>query len=429
MLADLNRARDKEMAELSVRKRHRDQPRNGVCRRRLTHRMNDTPNYPTNPLPPSTSNQTPDNTSPLTPTANSYVTPSYVTNTSSNVTEATPACLEPLDLCKDGQQQPSSPLLPLLRDKLDVSSTASDDEMNVDSPDSGFESATPSGISNSDFFDESSKSDDFSRAPKTPVSRTSSLDCDIIEDTRLCLTPPPKPEVKPKPQAERIVHRCAWDACSSVFITSRDLHDHICSVHVDTTTKRFCCLWSGCKVYNTPARSVEWLKQHVGRHTGTKRFRCLLDGCDASFNSQNGLARHVPSHFSDVNLPKARVPGYERKVLVKRRKIKDKKKALANIHDYLDQYTSEVMVSQLVTMLRHPVTSLPTHTNDSVTSQDNKEAQVICKRTSGNEVWHLTTNQTWVRTGMVKQPTLYFATPSPHRRKYKAVVADVRSNN
>uniref|UniRef100_H2Y5N1 C2H2-type domain-containing protein n=1 Tax=Ciona savignyi TaxID=51511 RepID=H2Y5N1_CIOSA len=289
--------------------------------------------------------------------------------------------------------------------------------MNVDSPDSGFESATPSGISNSEFFDESPKSE-FSANPKTPVSRASSLDCDVIEDNRLCLIPPPKPEVKPTPKIENVVHKCHWDACSSVFPISRELHDHICSDHVDTSTKRFCCLWSGCKVYNTPARSIEWLKQHVGRHTGTKRFRCLLDGCDASFNSQNGLARHVPSHFSDVNLPKARVPGPERKVLVKRRKINDKKRALANIHDYTDQRTSEIMVTQLAKMLRQPITSLPTHTTDSVMSQ--KETRILCRRTTNGEAWYLTSHHTWIRSDRSKSPQLFFDQPSPHRRKHKA---------
>jgi len=57
--------------------------------------------------------------------------------------------------------------------------------------------------------------------------------------------------------------------------------------------------------------------------------QCWLTGCDASFSSQLGLARHVPSHFSEHHLPKAKLANQsERRYLVKRRRIKDKRKAL-----------------------------------------------------------------------------------------------------
>ncbi|XP_030069684.1 zinc finger protein AEBP2 isoform X2 [Microcaecilia unicolor] len=130
-----------------------------------------------------------------------------------------------------------------------------------------------------------------------------------------------------------ISYSCCWDQCQICFNSSPDLADHIRSIHVDGQRGGvFVCLWKGCKVYNTPSTSQSWLQRHMLTHSGDKPFKCVVGGCNASFASQGGLARHVPTHFSQQNSskvssqPKAKEESPSKAGLNKRRKLKNKRK-------------------------------------------------------------------------------------------------------
>lgn len=122
----------------------------------------------------------------------------------------------------------------------------------------------------------------------------------------------------------------------------------------------FVCLWKGCKVYNTPSTSQSWLQRHMLTHSGDKPFKvkagtcvnahlllgillndavycrvppqCVVGGCNASFASQGGLARHVPSHFSQQNSSKMssqaklKEESPSKAGLNKRKKLKNKRR-------------------------------------------------------------------------------------------------------
>nr|CAB3220412.1 ZF(C2H2)-34 zinc finger protein AEBP2 [Phallusia mammillata] len=326
-------------------------------------------------------------------------------------------CLNPYQqsvrpaLCKNSDVEPSdqrnyhcSQLAPLVMPKHD---NTSDEEMIADSPDSGFESTTPSGSSLVDFDENSSKSDSFDELLKESISRTPSVNSNLSED-RLCLIPPPKAEPTPTKKVQKNI--CLWEGCLQQFPTNRDLHLHLTTEHVNSTVTRFCCMWSECKVYQKPTRNLSCLQQHIRFHTGVKRFQCWLEGCDASFSSQQGLARHVPSHFTDCNLPKAKLSSHnERRYLVKRRRIKDKRKALANVHDFIDQRTVDTLLTSLVQ-------------REKVTSSDTT-SQVTCKRRNfDGSSWFLADPLfTWSK---VEQENnggkLFFGKPLPRCRKRKA---------
>uniref|UniRef100_A0ACB8FMA1 Zinc finger protein aebp2 n=1 Tax=Sphaerodactylus townsendi TaxID=933632 RepID=A0ACB8FMA1_9SAUR len=67
-------------------------------------------------------------------------------------------------------------------------------------------------------------------------------------------------------------------------------------------------------------------------HSGDKPFKCVVGGCNASFASQSGLARHVPTHFSQQNSskvsnqPKAKEESPSKAGMNKRRKLKNKRR-------------------------------------------------------------------------------------------------------
>ncbi|KAG8005827.1 Zinc finger protein AEBP2 [Nibea albiflora] len=63
-------------------------------------------------------------------------------------------------------------------------------------------------------------------------------------------------------------YTCCWDHCQLLFPSSPDLAEHIRATHVD------------------------------GQRGG-----CVVGGCNATFASQGGLARHVPTHFSSQARP------------------------------------------------------------------------------------------------------------------------------
>ncbi|XP_075838514.1 zinc finger protein AEBP2 isoform X2 [Microtus pennsylvanicus] len=151
--------------------------------------------------------------------------------------------------------------------------------------------------------------------------------------------------------SKHIAYNCCWDQCQACFSSSPDLADHIRSIHVDGQRGGvFVCLWKGCKVYNTPSTSQSWLQRHMLTHSGDKPFKCVVGGCNASFASQGGLARHVPTHFSQQNSskvssqPKAKEESPSKAGMNKRRKLKNKRRrSLPRPHDFFDAQTLDAI--------------------------------------------------------------------------------------
>nr|XP_056702936.1 zinc finger protein AEBP2 [Euleptes europaea] len=151
--------------------------------------------------------------------------------------------------------------------------------------------------------------------------------------------------------AKSIAYNCCWDQCHACFNSSPDLADHIRSIHVDGQQGGvFVCLWKGCKVYNTPSTSQSWLQRHMLTHSGDKPFKCVVGGCNASFASQSGLARHVPTHFSQQNSskvsnqPKGKEESPSKAGMNKRRKLKNKRRrSLPRPHDFFDTQTLDAI--------------------------------------------------------------------------------------
>ncbi|XP_064877782.1 zinc finger protein AEBP2-like isoform X6 [Oncorhynchus nerka] len=154
-----------------------------------------------------------------------------------------------------------------------------------------------------------------------------------------------------------VAYTCCWDQCQLLFTTSPDLAEHIRGVHVDGQRGGvFVCLWKGCKVYNTPSTSQSWLQRHMVSHSGDKPFKCVVGGCNATFASQGGLARHVPTHFSSQNSNKLANQGKMKEDspskagLNKRRKLKNKRRRSllcsvppARPHDFFDAQTMDAI--------------------------------------------------------------------------------------
>ncbi|KAF7663979.1 hypothetical protein LDENG_00192780 [Lucifuga dentata] len=151
--------------------------------------------------------------------------------------------------------------------------------------------------------------------------------------------------------AKSMAYPCCWDRCQECFNSSPDLAEHIRSVHVDGQRGGvFVCLWKGCKVYNTPSTSQSWLQRHMLTHSGDKPFKCVVGGCNASFASQGGLARHVPSHFSQQSSSKMssqaklKEESPSKAGLNKRKKLKNKRRcSLPRPHDFFDAQTMDAI--------------------------------------------------------------------------------------
>lgn len=180
--------------------------------------------------------------------------------------------------------------------------------------------------------------------------------------------------------AKTVAYPCCWDLCPQCFNSSPDLAEHIRGIHVDgqrggvhshtqtrdarnhfhlqATFKKvprlqrmvFVCLWKGCKVYNTPSTSQSWLQRHMLTHSGDKPFKCVVGGCNASFASQGGLARHVPSHFSQQSSSKMssqaklKEESPSKAGLNKRKKLKNKRRcSLPRPHDFFDAQTMDAI--------------------------------------------------------------------------------------
>ncbi|XP_028253173.1 zinc finger protein aebp2-like [Parambassis ranga] len=144
---------------------------------------------------------------------------------------------------------------------------------------------------------------------------------------------------------------CCWDHCQLHFPSSPDLAEHIRATHVDGQRGGvFVCLWKSCKVYNTPSTSQSWLQRHMLTHSGDKPFKCVVGGCNATFASQGGLARHVPTHFSSQSSSKVSSQGKMKEEspskagLNKRRKLKNKyRRSLPRPHDFFDAQTMDAI--------------------------------------------------------------------------------------
>ncbi|XP_075996800.1 zinc finger protein AEBP2-like isoform X2 [Genypterus blacodes] len=148
-----------------------------------------------------------------------------------------------------------------------------------------------------------------------------------------------------------VAYPCCWDRCPECFKSSPDLAEHIRGLHVDGQKGGvFVCLWKGCKVYNTPSTSQSWLQRHMLTHSGDKPFKCVVGGCTASFASQGGLARHVPSHFSQQSSSKMssqaklKEESPSKAGLNKRKKLKNKRRcSLPRPHDFFDAQTMDAI--------------------------------------------------------------------------------------
>ncbi|XP_072528890.1 zinc finger protein AEBP2 isoform X2 [Salminus brasiliensis] len=153
------------------------------------------------------------------------------------------------------------------------------------------------------------------------------------------------------PSAKGSSYPCCWDQCPLLFTSSPDLAEHIRGVHVDGQRGGvFVCLWKGCKVYNTPSTSQSWLQRHMLSHSGDKPFKCVVGGCNATFASQGGLARHVPTHFSSQNSSKLssqaklKEESPSKAGINKRRKLKNKRRrSLPRPHDFFDAQTMDAI--------------------------------------------------------------------------------------
>ncbi|XP_066931132.1 uncharacterized protein [Clytia hemisphaerica] len=105
---------------------------------------------------------------------------------------------------------------------------------------------------------------------------------------------------------------CEWGDCRLSFINAEDLTDHVESSHLVSCEEsdNCSCMWRDCKFLNQSC-SFKWLSKHVLRHCDLKPFKCVILGCDMTFSTQNGLARHVPTHFNESRVRRACVLTHE----------------------------------------------------------------------------------------------------------------------
>ena len=94
---------------------------------------------------------------------------------------------------------------------------------------------------------------------------------------------------------------CNWVNCDAKLNDAMELKTHVKEVHVKTmaASDLFFCFWKGCKVYNKPSSSYNWLVKHVNTHVGIRPFQCVIEPCSLSFASHGALIRHVQSHFNE----------------------------------------------------------------------------------------------------------------------------------
>lgn len=152
---------------------------------------------------------------------------------------------------------------------------------------------------------------------------------------------------------------CRWTNCRQVLPGGGDMIDHIRSCHVDAqvNSESFVCLWEGCKVYSKASCSLSWLERHVLTHSGNKPFKCIVDGCGQRFTSQNGLERHVNSHFNQPqhhngNLHK-RKDDTPTKIMKKKRLRYRRTCWTARTEDFFDAGIMECLRHRLVMFSSH----------------------------------------------------------------------------
>ena len=94
---------------------------------------------------------------------------------------------------------------------------------------------------------------------------------------------------------------CNWVNCDAKLTDAMELKTHVKEMHVKTmaASDLFFCFWKGCKVYNKPSSSYNWLVKHVNTHVGIRPFQCVIEPCSLSFASHSALIRHVQSHFNE----------------------------------------------------------------------------------------------------------------------------------
>ncbi|OBS60454.1 hypothetical protein A6R68_08421 [Neotoma lepida] len=105
-----------------------------------------------------------------------------------------------------------------------------------------------------------------------------------------------------------------------------------------------CSIYSFCQWMNRASiPSSFWCSFACGKV-------CVVGGCNASFASQGGLARHVPTHFSQQNSskvssqPKAKEESPSKAGMNKRRKLKNKRRrSLPRPHDFFDAQTLDAI--------------------------------------------------------------------------------------
>lgn len=104
-----------------------------------------------------------------------------------------------------------------------------------------------------------------------------------------------------------LLARCEWFDCTSSYESVEELTNHVKLSHLEKlmSNDQFVCLWRDCKFSNQPSCSFKWLSKHVMRHCDLKPFKCVILGCDMTFSTQNGLARHVPTHFNESRVRRA----------------------------------------------------------------------------------------------------------------------------
>uniref|UniRef100_T2MBM4 Zinc finger protein AEBP2 n=1 Tax=Hydra vulgaris TaxID=6087 RepID=T2MBM4_HYDVU len=133
---------------------------------------------------------------------------------------------------------------------------------------------------------------------------------------------------------------CKWADCIKKFTLPDKLVRHVQNKHIqkDSNQCTFTCLWQNCKFFNQPSSSYKWLITHVLRHFDLKPFKCVIHGCDGSFATQNGLARHVPTHFNNGKVRRACVKNScETKNMKENNEVQINSKRISKINVELSQ--------------------------------------------------------------------------------------------
>lgn len=123
------------------------------------------------------------------------------------------------------------------------------------------------------------------------------LDIEIIDEDKII----DDKDTPQKSSTEELRCKCEWADCDMQFYDSTSLLDHLKSSHINETLDRkflVSCLWRNCK-FSKQQCSYKWLSNHIMKHCSVRPFKCVILGCELSFTTQNGLARHVPSHFNE----------------------------------------------------------------------------------------------------------------------------------